>query len=133
MVNRCTTCHTPFWEYMYPFHRLPSIRLLLFTVLFSIFVPSTLHAQWEYLKSYRYGYELSMEGRQGQFFFPSKDPEEQEVTLGPVVVRPGLGVSETYSNNITLQKTDKKEDFFTNLFPAVLFHLPFRQHNFEME
>jgi hypothetical protein len=103
------------------------------TTLFIIFgLPSRLYAQWEYVQSYHYGYSLHSQQSEA-FFFPPKDPEEQEITLGPLTVRPGLGVSETYSNNITLWKVDQKEDFITKAFPALLLHLPYRRHSFEVE
>jgi len=103
-----------------------------FLILLFLF-PESSDAQWGRSNTSPFGYDFVDIRLQGRLFFPQKDPEEQEITLGPLVTRPGLGISNTYSDNITFWEESALEDFITRLFPALYFQLPYRSHRFEIE
>ena len=107
-------------------------RIFFLLLLFLAIDPSVVKAQWGPNNSIKYLY-VPYSDQEGSLFFPRKDPEEQEISLGPVVVRPGIGVSETYRTNLTLSEDNQKEDFFTSLFPALQFTLPYKRHRFGIE
>ena len=106
---------------------------LLAGIIVCLLLPNKIHAQWTPFKS-RGGhvYNPYTQRLQG-YFFPQKDPEEQEITLGPLIVRPGFAVTNTFSSNITLWNAEEQEGFYTDFFPALLFQLPHRLNNFEIE
>ncbi len=89
-------------------------------------------AQMAPLLSVRYGLTSYSKDLKG-LYFAMKDPEEQEITIGGVVVRAGLGVKQTYSNNITLAEREEKKDFITDVAPALMFEVPYRRHTFSIE
>jgi hypothetical protein len=92
----------------------------------------TAHAQMSPFPSVRYGLTAYSKDRLG-LYFPTKDPEEQEITVGGVIVRPGVGLKESYSSNITLSENDKKNDFITDVAPALMLEIPYRRHTFDIE
>jgi len=105
---------------------------LWFVLFSSCFFVTPCHAQWGVYASSRDAYALYRGDRTG-LFFPQKDPEEQELSLGPLVFRPGLAVSETYTSNLTFSSMDAQEDFVTRLFPALGLKLPYKRATFEAE
>ena len=55
------------------------------------------------------------------------------IRLGPVIVHPGVSVSETYTDNYFLEPEDQeRSDWITTLTPHLDVILPFRRHSFEI-
>jgi len=65
----------------------------LFVLFLTLVFVTPSYAQWGIYYSPRAAYSLYRGDRDG-LFFPRKDPEEPELSLGPVANRPGLGLSE---------------------------------------
>lgn len=48
--------------------------------------------------------------------------------IGPVIVRPGLALKETYTDNVNYSEKNAESDFITAIAPEVTLQLPFRMH-----
>jgi len=110
----------------------PKIFLAFVLLASSLLSVRPCHAQWGFYTSNRNAY-VPFRGDQRGIFFPEKDPEEPEISAGPVVFRPGLGVSETWTSNPTFAPVDTEDDFITRLFPALRVELPYKRDLFEAE
>ena len=125
----------------------PAKPLLVVLLFFGLFVAPA-HAQWGAYQTHRGAYTFHRGDRDGMFF-PRKELFEPEFSLGPVVIRPGLGFSETYTSNLTLapytiytrdqdgnirsRPGNVQEEFITQLFPALGVKLPYKRNTFEVE
>lgn len=104
------------------------VSLLLFGLAFA----TPAGGQWFSVQGFRDVFTPLAYEKQG-LYFPVKNPEDQEISLGPVVVRPGLGVMQSYSSNVTLTEDNPKEDYVTSLAAALLFELPYKRNTFEVD
>ena len=58
---------------------------------------------------------------------------DRGIHLGPVIVHPGVSVSETYTDNYFLEpENDERSDWITTLTPYLDVIVPFRRHSFEV-
>ncbi|MBW2741196.1 MAG: outer membrane beta-barrel protein, partial [Deltaproteobacteria bacterium] len=61
-------------------------------------------------------------------------PTGGDIKLGPVEIRPSIGLMETYSDNIYLSYDNKakESDYITTLSPGIQFLLPLKRHSFQV-